>query len=247
MRVHPVDALARLAELRFKGLGEAEAVPDVGALGRLLEHPRAHRRDEKGRARPLDRARIHDCVANPVVAPFEGAHLVREQEVHDRDVLAKAGGALRIRPVRDPHHVVGGVDRQAQAQPHVEASRGDVVHGEGLAREHRGVAQRNLRDAGAQADAGGLAGRRREQGPGLEPGARRIGPVHEVVRDRGDIEAERLQPPETAGELVPGRVRKGEDLKSQSGHGVLRIGGRIARRAMIRIPPAGARFSIRAR
>lgn len=167
-----------------------------------------------GRGRCTGRG-AHDRAGDLVELPLVGRDLVRQQLIDDRHVLLEPGDPLLVAPVGQPHHLVGGVAGQADAQPQIQAPMGDVIHGQRLKREHRRLPQRELADAGRDPDARGRLRDRRRQRPGLEPGRRRMAPVNEVIRDPGNIEPECLEALVAGEQLVPRHVGQGDRVELQ--------------------------------
>ena len=99
-----------------------------------------------------------------------------------------------LRPLREGD-AVGGVLRgvAAAADAQLQPSSGQVRDRGRDAGQDRWVAVHHVGHEGAQADAAGDHGRRREHRPALQQRVGQAAPAHEVVPDPGRGEAGRLQ------------------------------------------------------
>jgi hypothetical protein len=138
-----------------------------------------------------------------------------EEPPNEIDVLSEAVDPLPRLPVRQSGHRVRRIDGEPGSQTELDPAVGDVVEREGLAGQHRRVAQRDLGDDGRKpVRVGGLrySGKRR---PCLEPWYDRIRPVDEVIGQRDDLQAEFLQPNDARLQFFPPDVRQEQHMEPQ--------------------------------
>ena len=142
--------------------------------------------------------------------------------IHERVVAAREAERLRVERAADDLELLGvaveavarGLEREAvarvlvlvpaRAEPELDPAAGDVVGRDGLARQHRRVAEGRGRDQRAEPQRGGLRGERDERAPGVERAAVRL-PVERlvVVRAEEGLEAGGLGGGRQAAPLIP--------------------------------------------
>ena len=188
---------------------DGERVPLVGVAGGDPQHPRSMGRDEDRDARLLDRSRVQAGVVELVVPALERGAVLPHQQADDLDRLLEPVDALRCRRQLDAVAamlvlVPPGPDPQRQAPA------ADVVDGDRLLEQDRGMAERVARHEHTQADARRPRRDRREQGPRLEAAVvgAAVG-VDEVIDQPRVVEAQLLGLEELVQDRGPSPCRPG--------------------------------------
>ena len=169
------------------------------------------RRDEDRDPGPLDGARHEARIVELVVPTPEGRPLLAHQQADDLDGLLEPVDPLRSRRQVDAVAAVL-VLVPPGADPEDQSPAADVVDGDRLLEQDRGMPERVARHEHAQADARRLRRDRREQGPCLVAAV--LGAairVDQVVHEPRMVEAELLRLEEIVEHLVPALARLAEE------------------------------------
>ena len=154
--------------------------------------------------------------STPVVRPRERGDLVPQQAIDDLGVFGQPLDALPRLPVGYADHRVRRVADEPGPEPDLEPALRDVIEGHRAAGEDGRVPERDLGHARRETDGARRPGQSGQRRPALEPRARRVGPVHEMVRQRRDLEPEPLEAGDPLDEHVPRHVGQAQDLETHA-------------------------------
>ena len=175
----------------------------------------AETRDSDRWPRLLHGPRVHHRGIDPIEPSLERRDFVGEHRPDDLDVLLEPIDALLGVPVGQAGHRVRRVVHEAGAETELDATVRDLVEGQHLASQHRRISKRDLGDRRRQPDRRRRIGEGGQRGPRLEPWRFRSRPVDKVIGQRGDFDAQLLEPQDALSELGPRDVREQQDVEAE--------------------------------
>ena len=166
--------------------------------------------DPDRRMRLLDRARPVGGPVEVVVTALEGGAVASHQGAHHLDRLFQALGALAHRWKDDPElGVLGLVPGRPYAD--LQPATRDVVDGDRLGGQHRGMPVGDAGDQRPEPDPRGGHCQSREQRPAFQAGPFPVAVEgREMVEDPGSLETGLLTEADTFQQLLPGELMLGD-------------------------------------